>query len=508
MRILTIFLTLLGAAFPCLAEKALLESEIPEPGLTYGAPSDFVLPKTVLFSAGPDQIAADAEEWAKRGVRAFFLDNVAREWCSDIWAKDGKPWTIGASDETFQMTVKANEVCRRIGSETFLKVSFDHFFEWFNDLAWEQTDHNFHQFAIFARETGCTGMALDIEYIADQYSFDWNGYSYDGYTRADLVAKIRERMTKVMGILYDEFPDMVFLTFPEQGLCLGAHIHAAWVEEAARRNAPGGIHYCTEFTYRNPNIRYMFGHAASCTELIARLLSPQAKAYWTEHCTIAEGIWPFGFNYEQVYDPGMTLDAFRQGYAASLMASPKYNWIYSHNCYETLVGRGLDKYKGEANLQDYLDVIQAREIVTTPKYAALAQDLRAMRIRDYAPDLGLMPVVSFAGPDDVPKVRVMPVALCNPAEIAPTWTAALEYFNGADLNVRAQFQTQTDWLLVGPFPNAGDFEGHDAVYGPETSIDLNAEYDGATGKVRWIEHHQEGRRASVDLTKVYEPKEH
>ena len=170
-----------------------------EPGLTYGKSDALALPKTIIFSASPDEIIADAEEWARRGIQAFFLNYVAREWSSDIWARDGKPWTIGASDETFQKAVQANAVCRRIGSETFLKIAFDNCFEWFNDLAWGQAYHNFRQFAIFARETGCTGMALDIEYVGEQYDFEWEGYTYDGYTRADLVAKIRERMLGVSG---------------------------------------------------------------------------------------------------------------------------------------------------------------------------------------------------------------------------------------------------------------------------------------------------------------------
>ena len=49
-------------------------------------------------------------------------------------------------------------------------------------------------------------------------------------------------MTRVLGILYDKFPEMVFLTFPEYGPNLGSVIHAAWIEEAARRHAPGGVH--------------------------------------------------------------------------------------------------------------------------------------------------------------------------------------------------------------------------------------------------------------------------
>ena len=484
------------------------ESEIAEKGVTYGKVDELPVPKTILFSAGPADIIADAEEWSRRGVNAFFLDFVARDWSSDIWARDGDPSTIGESDETFQQAKEANAICRRIGSETFLKIAFDRHFEWFNDLAWQQAYHNFRQFAIFARETGCTGMTLDIEYVGEHYDFAWEGYTYDGYTRADLVAKIRERMTRVMQVLYDEFPDMVFLTFPEQGLGLGMAIHVAWIEEAARLNAPGGVHYCTEYTYRNPNIRYMLAHAGACNELFRGLLSERGWTYWTGQCSIAAGVWPFGFNYQEVHDPGMPLEEFRQGFAASLMLSARYNWIYSHNCREQLIGRGLDKYAGEPGLEAYLKVIADKDMVTTPKYAAIAQRLRRMEPGGYAKELGLVPCISFAGPRDVPLVRLAPTALCEPRELAENWKVALDCYKGAEIDLHKHFGTQTDWMIIGPFDNAGDFEGHRTAYAPEEEIDLKAEYDGLGGKVRWREHRQEGPLASVDFTKIYEPAEH
>jgi len=485
-----------------------LKSMSAEHGLSYGTNSDLPVPKTILFSAGPDHIIADAEQWARRGINAFFLDFVARDWSSDIWARDGKPWTIGESDEMFQKAKRANEICRRIGSETFLKIAFDHPFEWFNDTAWQQMYHNFRQFAIFARDSGCTGIALDIEYVGEQYDFDWEGYTYDGYTRKELVEKIRERMTNVIRILYDEFPTMVFLTFPEEGLSLGTVIHVAWIEEAARRNAPGGVHYCTEYTYRNPNIRYMFAHAWACNDLFNRLLSRRARRYWAEKCSIAAGVWPFGFNYQNVYDPGMPYEEFRQGFAASLMLSSRYNWIYSHNCRELLVGRDIDKYTGDADIEAYLNVIADKKIVTTPKYVELAKELRRMTLRDYSDDLGLIPFVSFAGPLDVPVVQLTPVTLCDKAELEKSWDIALNYFSGADVNLREYFGTQTHWMVIGPFPNDEQFTGHHAVYPPERSIDLDGEYDGLKGKVRWAEHRQEGRHVSVDFTKLFEPTEH
>jgi hypothetical protein len=478
-----------------------------EPGVAYGTVGDLPLPRTILFSVGPDDITADAAEWARHGISAFFLDFVARDWSSDIWATDGQPWTIGASDKTFQKTRRATDAARRLGSEVFLKVAFDHVFEWFNDTAWGRIENNFRQFAIFARDSGCQGVALDIEYVGQQYSFDWPGYDYRGYTRAELLRKVQERMTRVARVLYDEFPDMVLLTFPETGISLGSAIQVAWIEEAARRNAPGGVHYCTEYTYRNPNIRYMLGHAVCCNELFGRLLSPPALRYWHERCSIAAGVWPLGFDYQDVHNPGMGLEEFRQGIAASLMVSRRYNWIYSHNSREQLLGRHLEVYAKGVDIRPYLKVMADRQVITTPKYVKLAREIREMRLRDYSAELGLTPIMSLTGPTDMPSVRLLPAALRNSQDTEVLWGLALDYLRGTEVDFRARFSTQTDWLLIGPFSGGEKLAGHAKVYPPEESLDLGAEYQGLRGPVRWREHHQNGPKASVDLTRVFQPTE-
>ena len=480
----------------------------PEPGLAYGPVEGFTPPRTIVFSVGPDELEADAETWVAQGVTAFFLDFIAREWSSDIWARDGKPWTIGESDETFQAAKRANARCAALGAETFLKVSFDNYFEWFNDLMWQQAYHNFRQFAIFARDAGCTGLALDIEYVGEQYRFDWNGYTYDGYTKADLANTIRERMTHVIAILYDEFPDMVFLTFPEQGLGLGSIIHTSWIEEAARRNAPGGVHYCTENTYRNTNIREVFAYTAAINDLFHRVLTPQAWRYWQEHGSIAVGLWPFGFDHQNVFEPGLTVAQYRQGYAASLMASQRYNWIYSHNCRELLINRNTGKYTGSEPVQAYLDVVQKKEMVTTAPYPAVAADLRAKKLRDYAPELERTHFIGFIGPAEVPHLHVAPAGLWSRDELERCWELALQYPQGRDLNLRQAFGTITDWMLIGPFPNAEGFAGHHAVYPPEEKLDFGAAYDGVESAVRWRPVHPEGNRASVNLADALGAAEH
>ena len=475
-----------------------------EPGTTYGTLPGFPLPKTIVFSVGPDEIIADAQQWRQHGVSAFFLDFVARDWSSDVWAADGEPWTIGASDKTFQKTKRATAVARRLGSEVFLKVAFDHPFEWFNDTAWKQIHNNFRQFGIFARDSGCHGLALDIEYIGQQYNYAWSGYDYKGYTRADLLKKVQERMTAVVRALYQEFPDMIFLTFPESGLSLGTAIQVAWIEEAARRQAPGGVHYCTESTYRNPNIRYMLGQGALCNELFHRLLSPRAWKYWQARCSIAAGVWPLGYDYQDTHNPGMSVEEFRQGLAGSLMVSRRYNWIYSHNSREQLLGRKLEVYTNGVDVRPYLAVLAERQVITVPKYAALADEIRALRLRDYSADLGVTPWMSLVGPADTPSVRLVRADDRDAREQETGWRLALEYFHGGESRFREHYGPVTDWLLVGPFPSDDRLSAHNAVLPPERDPDPRAEYDGMNGKVRWQKHHEAGPNVSVDLTRVFQ----
>ena len=105
--------------------------------------------------------------------------------------------------------------------------------------------------------------------------------------------------------------------------------------------------------------------------------------------------------------------------------------------------------------------------VTTAPYPALAADLRAKQLRDYAPELARMPFVGFVGPNDVPRVEVTPAGLWDRDELERSWTLALQYPRGGELNLRQTFGTVVDWMIIGPFPGAEGFAGHRAVFPPE-----------------------------------------
>ncbi|MCG3198336.1 MAG: hypothetical protein GHCLOJNM_02834 [bacterium] len=478
-----------------------------EPGLTYGKADGFELPKTILFSLSPDELAADAETWIDHGFQAFFLTGAASEWSVDIWGTDGESWTIGSSDKTFQKVKEGVEICRRRGAEVFLTVAFSRYFEWFNDVAWGRIENNFRQFAIFARDTGCKGLALDIEYVWPQYHFSWDGYTYDGYSRKDLADTIRKRMTGVAKAIYDEFPDMVLLTFPEQSFSLGSHVHTAWIEEAARRDAPGGVHLCTEYTYRRPNIRYMFGHACMNNRLMQSKLSQRAWTYWRNRCSISAGLWPFGQDPEDYHGEAPNLDEFRQAFAASLMMSAKYNWIYSHNLRPFMLGRDLQGYGDERMREDYMGIIRDRAVVTAPKYLKVAADLRRMEVRDFSDELGLVVAASFAGPREEGEVGLFPKEVYSPSLIASAadsiWKLGLRLQRGEELDLRKEFGTQTRWLLVGPFDNH-EKQGFHFAYPPEPRADPRQEYETERGNLKWNLFEAAEGRATVNLTEAFD----
>lgn len=485
-------------------------SQYSEPGLTFGLCEELPMPKNILYCANPDAIIADAEAWQERGIDGFFMSGCVSGWESNVWATDGKPWTIGAADETLQKAKRATEFCAQRGMETFALMHFSKHFDWFDDIAWQHIEHNFRQFAIFAREAGCKGIVIDTEYVIDQYYFEWDGYDYNGYTQEDLVQAIRSRMTGVAGAMYDEFPGMVFVVMPELDFRLGTHIHVAWVEEAARRNAPGGIHYCMGYVYRNHNLRYILGRGWLDNALIQGLLSKRARRYWEKRCGLSPGVWPFGEPEYLGHGPELTPEELRHGLAGSLMVARQYSWVFGGaGCGAQLLERNMDTYTREEDIKDYIRVLAAREMVTNPKYVALAKEIRSMKLRDYSQDLGLTIETVILGPNDYGMLDLVPSASLTPHQQGEFWNLAIEQFHGRAGRLKDRFGTLTHWMLIGPFANEGiEFRGHHAMYPPEESLDLSGEYDGIGGKVRWLEHSQEDGFTSVDLTKVFTPTEH
>jgi hypothetical protein len=72
---------------------------------------------------------------------------------------------------------------------------------------------------------------------------------------------------------------------------------------------------------------------------------------------------------------------------------------------------------------------------------------------------------------------------------------------GDKVDLTRHYGSIRDWHLIAPFDNR-EKKGFDAVYPPETGIDLKAEYEGKSSKVRWREYSSGDTYGTVDLNQV------
>lgn len=69
---------------------------------------------------------------------------------------------------------------------------------------------------------------------------------------------------------------------------------------------------------------------------------------------------------------------------------------------------------------------------------------------------------------------------------------------GEKVDLRQTFGWVTKWKLVGPFDNTGN-AGFAREYPPEQQLDWTAEYEGKTGRVKWVEYETKSDYGLVDF---------
>ena len=73
---------------------------------------------------------------------------------------------------------------------------------------------------------------------------------------------------------------------------------------------------------------------------------------------------------------------------------------------------------------------------------------------------------------------------------------------GRPLDLPEHFGFLMHWSVIGPFDNTKR-TGFETVFPPENKIDLTAEYDGKSGKVRWTELVTDDEYGMLDINKAY-----
>ncbi|MFH1742916.1 MAG: hypothetical protein ABIH23_28255 [bacterium] len=396
-------------------------------------------PKTLLFSPiSPEYLEASAPEWAGIGFNGFLLSGIMHNWDSDVWAVDKDPETRGIADETLQRVRKCCQACRAAGIEdNFIKVAFySHLPDWFDDDGWQELTENFRNAAEFARLAGMRGIAIDIEYIMDTYHVYWKGYKEKQYNAEALCAKALERGYQMIAPMYDEFPDMVLLTLPE-GIYyygpLAVNLTIGFIQAAAKRDAPGGVHILTEGTYAERDPIRLLSHISQVDGQLRDVLPPNLLEYWWKRGSIAIGCWPLGY-YRELYDEnGKQIgyggkrekfgdenigsygdkscnyppDEFAAQYAFTTTFTRSYNWIYAHGATwwqfneeeaKRFNGRNNDRLPVDERLDDFKEIVRRKPRLSDPVLSGIAREYCATGRMQVADRFGLIKDWLVLGP--------------------------------------------------------------------------------------------------------------
>lgn len=374
-------------------------------------------PRTLLFSPMNINYLRDtAADWAARGFRGFLFDGVFWSWSSDVWAVDKDPNTRGEDDGLLRELRACNEACRAVGIDSnFIKVAFyEELPDWFDDTRWAAIEHNFREAARMGRLSGCAGIAIDTEYVAQQYDPNWVGYADTGRSLAELKQQVRERMRTVVAAMLTEWPEMVLLTLPEGMLHYGplwTDLFIGMLGGCAAVDASGGLHVMTEATYHVTDPGGLAGFPEAIDAWVADECPPPLPDYWRRRCSVVLGAWPLGY-YRAIHDADgkflgysgkqetfgdrivgsyadksewYSADVFAVQMAGLNTFSPRYNWIYGHGCV-------FWQWSEEEARRYSAGVHPAGSNQTLPTvpnladyFAVLAHPQRAVPVRDVAP---------------------------------------------------------------------------------------------------------------------------
>ena len=128
--------------------------------------------RSLLFATPPFEYVTEiAEYWSELGIGGFLRPDVMRGWQADIWELDDGSRIEGDRNPRFATIRRMVEHLNAVGvDDNFIVVPFSkHVPDWFDDAAWASIAQNFRQCARFARMAGFRGIALDDEYIEEQW---------------------------------------------------------------------------------------------------------------------------------------------------------------------------------------------------------------------------------------------------------------------------------------------------------------------------------------------------
>jgi hypothetical protein len=430
--------------------------------------------KTLLYATPPfDYVADTASQWAELGFGGFFRPDVVGGWEADIWTGPDGVRTVGQQNALLKQCLRMNECLKEVGvTENVISVSFTKLLpDWFDDEAWKGIIENFRQDARFAKMGGFIGVALDLEYIEEQWGLHWQPYQDAGYLVEDLREQALLRGYQIQRAMLSAFAGMLTFQLPETYSIngeLAKDMFVGSVKALAEADAPGGMHICPECTYFQILADLMIGrYGYGFDRVLLDSLEPAQADYWSRRCTVALGLAPLGYlrpiwgkdgrrlgfgGRKEVFGDRLIQtgedksgnyppEVFHQNYAAARMACRRYVWVFTSGpCWWRMTPEEYATYGGAQtvtlplipNFEEYAGALRAPSLIDTPEMMGIAQAVQERRPIDVLSGLGVPPY----------------------------------------------------WWVIGPFPNTGG-EGYDHVHPPELAVNLGAEHTGIVGPVKW-----------------------
>ena len=427
----------------------------------------------ILYATPPfGYVAETADEWAAKGYSGFIRPDVMQGWDADVWELEDGTRIVGDDNPRFRAVQYMIDRLRAAGvAENVMSVAFSrHVPDWFDDEGWAQLVENLRQGAVFARLAGFIGVALDDEYIEEQWGLGWEPYRAAGLDRDALVAQARTRGRQIQRAMLDEFPEMVSFHLPEAWSIhgeLSRQMFLGFLDVIAEADAPGGLHLMTETTYFMRDADWIARYGYGMDRTILDELAPDVANYWARRCGISVGLSPLGYlrfvrdehgrrlGYggrpevfgDRILKAGedksgnYSAETFAETHAAARMVSRRYVWVFSGGpVWWQMTDDQLERYGGS----------DIATLPLTPEFDDYAETLRSPKIID-RPDMSrLMDAVANRTPTDALAGLGIPPA----------------------------------WWMIGPFTNE-DGIGYDREFGPESGVHLDAGLPGLLGPAQW-----------------------
>jgi hypothetical protein len=257
------------------------------------------VPAMICYSISPNQYINDHAAEIKGLYDGFYIQ--CGSWDGGVTSFIGADGTPPSNAGWLPLARQNIEALRAQGiTENLLAVSFGSDEPWpspetlLSEEFTEKMRRHFRAIGHTARELGFRGVSIDVEYPYPRYILQHPIYTYDGYTPGDLLAAAYRQGRASMAAILDEFPEAVIFVLP-------GFVHAKTIEreylvglldEMAQRNAPGGFHVATEYSYCLHDPVTQAAIPRHDDPAMAGFLSPATLRYWKDKCTMAPGVWP------------------------------------------------------------------------------------------------------------------------------------------------------------------------------------------------------------------------